>query len=144
MRQPSAKAAAVLAGAKASALTDVTGFGLAGHLIEMADAGNVSFSLDLSALPLISGAEAQVTAGVESTMAPANAAFAERISGPVDDSARARLLFDPQTSGGLAATVPAEAAADIIERLKAAGYADAAVIGEVRAASGRDETLTLG
>ena len=87
MRQSSAKAAAVLAGAKASAFTDVTGFGLAGHLIEMADAGNVSFSLDLSTLPLISGAEALVTAGVESTMAPANAAFAERISGPVDDSA---------------------------------------------------------
>jgi selenide,water dikinase len=87
--------------------------------------------------------ERPVIAGVESTMAPANAAFAERISGPVD-SARARLLFDPQTSGGLAATVPAEAAADIIERLKAAGYADAAVVGEVRAASARDEALTLG
>ena len=143
MRQSSANAAAVLADAKASALTDVTGFGLAGHLIEMADAGNVSFSLDLSALPLISGAEALVTAGVESTMAPANAAFAERISGPVH-GARARLLFDPQTSGGLAATVPADSAADIVERLKAAGYEDAAVIGEVRAASGRDHALTLG
>lgn len=142
MRLSSAQAAKVLMGGRASALTDVTGFGLAGHLIEMADAGHVSFEIDLHAVPLIAGAEALVNSGVESTMAPANAAFAERIAGSVI-SGRARLLFDPQTSGGLAATVSAESAVDIIARLKATGYSDAAVIGEVLEARGKSEAIVL-
>jgi selenide,water dikinase len=142
MRQSSARAAQILADGGASAMTDVTGFGLAGHLIEMADAGGVSFALDISAMPVISGAEALVEAGVESTMAPANAAFAERMSDPVD-GARTRLLFDPQTSGGLAATVAADRAAEIVDQLKAAGYESAAVIGRVAEAGSRSETLKL-
>ena len=142
MRQSSAKAVTVLAGGNASALTDVTGFGLAGHLIEMADAGNIAFCLDIASLPLIPGAEALVAKGIESTMATANAAFAERICGSTD-SARTRLLFDPQTSGGLAATVSAGDALGIIERLQAAGFPDAAVIGAVCAETGRDQTIIL-
>jgi selenide,water dikinase len=64
------------------------------------------------------------------------------MSDPVD-GARTRLLFDPQTSGGLAATVAADRAAEIVDQLKAAGYESAAVIGRVAEAGSRSETLKL-
>lgn len=129
--QPQGAAAAILSPV-ARAMTDVTGFGLAGHLDEMLRAGGVSVDIDLSAVPLYDGAEALAAAGVASTIAPANrAALIGRIAAP--RNARAALLFDPQTAGGLLAAVPVEHADALLTRLADAGFT-AARIGTIAAA----------
>jgi selenide,water dikinase len=129
MRRPSATAAAILAPA-ARAMTDVTGFGLAGHLLEMLAAAGAGAEIALAALPLLPGAEALAAAGAASSLAPANRAFAAgRVQGA--EGARGALLFDPQTCGGLLAAVPAGRAEALLAELAAAGVA-AARIGRVR------------
>lgn len=106
MSQSLGPAAAVLAPV-AHALTDVTGFGLAGHLLEICDASAVGAEIVLADLPLLPGAEALAAAGESSSIAPANrAACLGRVQGPLT-TPRAALLFDPQTCGGLLAAVPA-------------------------------------
>jgi selenide, water dikinase len=105
LTQTQGRAAAILA-AEARAMTDVTGFGLAGHLDEMLRAGDVAADLDLAAVPLLAGAEDLAAEGIASTIAPANrAALLGRIEAP--SGPRAALLFDPQTAGGLLAAVRA-------------------------------------
>ena len=131
LTQPQGAAAAILA-PEARAMTDVTGFGLAGHLDEMLRAGGVAADLDLEALPLLDGAEDLAAAGVASSIAPANrAALIGRIAAATGP--RAALLFDPQTAGGLLAAVPEAAAGRLVAALAEAGYR-AAAIGRIRAA----------
>lgn len=141
MRQPAAAAARILRANGARALTDVTGFGLAGHLIEMADGAGLAVDLEIARLPALPGAIETIAAGIESTMAPANAAFAERIAfaGDVMDPSR-RLLFDPQTSGGLLAALPAGNLARALADLRRAGY-DSADVGAFVAAGDRSTTI---
>ncbi len=128
MAQPQGAAARLLA-PLARAMTDVTGFGLAGHLLEMLDAGGVAARLDPAAIPLLPGAAA-ASARHASSLAPANlAAIAGRAQLP--DDALGRLLVDPQTAGGLLAAVPAEDASALVAALRAEGFAAAAVIGHV-------------
>ncbi len=128
MTRPLGPAAAVLAPA-AHAMTDVTGFGLAGHLMEMMQAAGTAATLDLAALPLLPGAEALAAAGHASTIAPANrAALGDAVVLP--DTSRAALLVDPQTGGGLLAAVPEELAGELLAALRALGE-DAAIIGRV-------------
>ncbi|MCC0080511.1 MAG: selenide, water dikinase SelD [Rhodobacter sp.] len=130
LTQPQGAAAAILAPV-ATAMTDVTGFGLAGHLDEMLRAGGVGAEVDLAAVPVLAGAEGLAAAGVASTLAPANrAALLGRWSAP--QSARAALLVDPQTAGGLLAAVPDGAVPDVLTALAQAGYT-AARIGTVTA-----------
>ena len=133
LTQPQGQAAAILAPV-ATAMTDVTGFGLAGHLDEMLRAGGVAADLDLAAIPLFDGAEALAAEGMASTLAPANrAALLGRIAAP--QSARAALLFDPQTAGGLLASVPETEVPRLLAALHDAGYT-AARIGQIRAEDG--------
>ncbi|RUS60772.1 selenide, water dikinase SelD [Pseudorhodobacter sp. E13] len=128
MLRPLGPASAILS-LHASAMTDVTGFGLAGHLLEMLEGAGLSARLDLSAIPLLPGAEALAAAGIASTIAPANRALClGRIKAP--NSTKAALLYDPQTAGGLLATVPADLAPQLIAALSHAGES-AAVIGSV-------------
>lgn len=142
MRQSAAAAANILRDHGARALTDVTGFGLAGHLIEMADGARAAVELNLADVPLLPGAAETVARGVESTMAPANAAFMARIA-CWTESPTARLLFDPQTSGGLLAAVPAERAKAAVAALRAGGYGDASEIGRFQDGATRAETIRL-
>lgn len=101
----------------AHAMTDVTGFGLAGHLLELCEASGCGAELDLQTLPLLPGAEALAAAGHASSLAPANRAAAQgRITGTLT-SPRAALLFDPQTCGGLLAAVPGSAAPALLAAL---------------------------
>jgi selenide,water dikinase len=128
MVQPQGAAAAILAGAHA--MTDVTGFGLAGHLMGMLDAAGVGAALDLGALPLHPGAEALAARGIRSTLFDQNRqAVADRIAAP--EGARADLLFDPQTCGGLLAAVPGDQAERRVAELREAGFAEAAIIGRI-------------
>ena len=109
-------------------MTDVTGFGLAGHLMEMMDASGTAARIDMTYVPLLHGAEALSASGHGSTLLPANKAVTSRMFWT--ESARAELLFDPQTAGGILAAVPASHAREIVARLRDAGEG-ATIIGAV-------------
>lgn len=126
--QDQGAAAAVLA-PLAHAMTDVTGFGLAGHLDEMLRPAGLSADLELAGIPLFDGAEALAAAGWSSSVAHANrAALLGRLEAPA--TPRAALLVDPQTCGGLLAALPEAQAQAALAALRAAGYT-AARIGTV-------------
>lgn len=130
MMRAQGSAAAILA-PDAHAMTDVTGFGLAGHLIEMLDASGCAAEICLNDIPLLPGALDLALAGHGSSLQPANlAAVSWRMTAPPDP--RTLLLTDPQTSGGLLAAVPPEQAEALFSDLRAAGHV-AAIIGRVTA-----------
>ncbi|WP_415234098.1 selenide, water dikinase SelD [Pseudorhodobacter sp.] len=128
MLRPLATASEILA-PHATAMTDVTGFGLAGHLLEMLTGASLGATIDLRAVPILPGAEALAAMGIASSIAPANRALClGRINAP--NTPRAALLYDPQTAGGLLAIVPQAQAQAVLSALQAAGEA-AAIIGTV-------------
>jgi selenide,water dikinase len=116
-----------------SAMTDVTGFGLAGHLLEMLAASRLSAEVQLDAVPLLPGVETLIRQGVESTLAPVN----REAEAMIEVAAIARqqpayaALFDPQTSGGLLLAVAESQAAEFIDRLLQQTGRRAAIIGHV-------------
>lgn len=129
----------------ARACTDITGFGLVGHLLEMLQAGSVDAVLDLAATPLLDGAVESVAAGILSSLQPHNLRLRRAVTA-VDqfvDDPRFALLFDPQTAGGLLAGVPAERAVDCVAELRRLGYSDAAAIGKVVARRGEAAQIVL-
>ena len=116
----------------ATAGTDITGFGLLGHLLEMLGE-ECTASLELANLPLLDGALAQLRNGVRSSMHPANAAAAGArlaLDTPVDADLL-QILFDPQTSGGLLLGIAAGGAAGLLDALRGGAYPQARIIGEV-------------
>jgi selenide,water dikinase len=123
--------------AGAHALTDVTGFAITGHALEIADRSGVRIVLNASDLPLLPGAIDYAVAGVDFGGVNRN----RNQLGPRMEVAKSisdemqRLLFDPQTSGGLLMAVTPEAATPLLQRLKADGYA-ASIVGEVRDGAG--------
>jgi selenide,water dikinase len=136
MSLPSGKTAEALVAAGAHACTDVTGFGLAGHLAEMIRAsGPVAVDLALDALPALDGATELFAKGFASSLQPENLRARHLIDGMADRAHHPRLplLFDPQTAGGLLAAVPPEAV----------GRIEGVVIGEVKARSEGDAFIRL-
>jgi selenophosphate synthase len=117
----------------AHAATDVTGFGLAGHGLGMARGSGVALRFAAEAFPVYDGALALLEAGVESRGAISNrASFESHIRWRAETPAlRERLVFDPQTSGGLLVALPPAAARAFVDELHGAGVASAAIIGEV-------------
>lgn len=103
MLRSQATASAILAKA-ATAMTDVTGFGLAGHLLNILIASNVSAFLDGASVPVLDGAVEHAGAGIRSTLWASNMSQVDRVNMP--DGALKDLFFDPQTCGGLLATIP--------------------------------------
>lgn len=125
MTRSPAPAAAILS-PLAHAMTDVTGFGLAGHLMEMMEASGTSARLSLGALPLLPGAEALAAAGHASSLAPANrTALGWRIDTP--PGPRADLLFDPQTGGGFLVSLPGDHAEAALRALTDLGETAACI-----------------
>ena len=112
MRTSSGPDAQALLDAGAHACTDVTGFGLAGHLAEMIRAsGNIAVDIDLDALPALPGATELFAQGFASSLQPENLRARHLIDG-MDRAAshpKVSLLFDPQTAGGLLAALPSDA-----------------------------------
>jgi selenide,water dikinase len=133
MMQSSQAAARCLFEHGATACTDLTGFGLLGHLVEMTRPSGVDAEIDLGALPVLPGAEECVAAGIASSLQPANIRLRRALRNQADYVSHPRypLLFDPQTAGGLLAGVPSDRAAACIERLHQLGYPRAAAIGRV-------------
>jgi selenide,water dikinase len=123
MVQAQAAASDILS--KAHAMTDITGFGLAGHLRSICDASGVGAAISLDAVPLMQGALALSGSGIRSSLFADNLAGAGAIIGPQFD-----LLFDPQTAGGLLAAVAGKDAEKLVQRLSVAGYT-AAIIGQI-------------
>jgi selenide,water dikinase len=115
------------------AVTDVTGFGLAGHLLEMLRASRVAAELTLEALPLLPGAEAFLTLGWQSTLAPANRTSEQDMQ--VDDALRQAgryaALFDPQTNGGLLLGVAESRAESLCKRLQQSAGLDPRIVARV-------------
>ncbi len=131
MLHSNAAAAAVARAHGARGCTDVSGFGLAGHLASLLRAGGMSARLELAAIPALDGARALLARGVRSTYHEQNAAGRERIAfAPAAGGSEVELLFDPQTSGGLLFAVPADRASATLAALRAAGDSEAAEIGE--------------
>ena len=145
MMQSSQAAAQCLASHGARACTDVTGFGLLGHLLEMTRPSGVDATVSLSALPVLPGAEKTAAAGLLSSLQPANVRLRRGIKDQPKwrDHSRYPLLFDPQTAGGLLAGVPADQAEACVDRLRELGYSQASIIGEVHASSSELEPIRL-
>ena len=129
----------------ASACTDVTGFGLAGHLFEMLDPNRVEAELDLASLPAFDGSLDLLSAGVHSSLQPSNLRVAKGIHNHegFGSDPRFQLLFDPQTSGGLLAALPEADAKDCLEDLIKAGHSGAAIIGRVIKIGASDSAIIL-
>ena len=145
MLQSNQAAAECLRKYNASACTDLTGFGLVGHLVEMTRASNVDAQLMLDKIPILNGAHETVKAGILSSLQPQNIRLRRAIQN-LEESAHHPnypLLFDPQTAGGLLAGIPAENVAACIEELKANDYLDACVIGEVTPIKDNESPIKL-
>lgn len=118
MVRPQQRAADILSRV-ATAMTDVTGFGLAGHLMNMLSAASVAADIFWTRVPLLAGAIELHSKGIRSSLWAANAGLAGVQD--VDERGAQGLLFDPQTSGGLLASVPEAAMADTFGAFEAAG-----------------------
>ena len=142
----------------ATSCTDVTGFGLLGHLVEMIKvrcgppsprrkshslcqpqaSPDTQVELQLDALPLLPGAVECTKRGIFSSLQPANLRLKRAVLNEAEalEHPAYPLLFDPQTAGGLLATVPLELAEQCVAVLRDKGYRSAAIIGTVSAGSG--------
>src|SRR5262249_7175749 len=127
------------------AATDVTGFGLLGHLIEMVRASDVDATVTIGRVPLLDGARETVELGIFSSLQPQNVRLRRAIAAleTVAKHPLYPLLFDPQTSGGLLAAVPLGKAEPCVAALRAEGYTAADVIGFVTERGAGLEPLTL-
>jgi len=114
------------------ACTDITGFGLLGHLYEMAVGSSVKIRLQARAIPLLPDAAEAASMGLVPAGAYRNREYLKTVT--IDPSVPSNiedLCYDPQTSGGLLLSVPAGIAKDVLLALKETGSTQAAVIGEV-------------
>ncbi len=125
--------AGIAAGCGIVAATDVTGFGLAGHLLEMLRASRACATLQLTQIPILPGVASQVRAGVESSLAPGNRNCESQMTAPpaVRTDERYAALFDPQTCGGLLLGVPGDQCEQLVRAMTCAGHDQPACIGEV-------------
>ncbi len=117
------------------AITDVTGFGLLGHTLEMARGAQLTAHVSRDALPWLPGVQAFAADGVITGASGRNwASYGEsvRLAGDVSDTERA-LLTDPQTAGGLLVACSPDAAKAVLDLFRQHGFEQAAVIGEMRA-----------
>jgi selenide, water dikinase len=144
MLQSAAAAASCLAAHDANAGTDVTGFGLLGHLLEMLRASGMDAALDPGAIAALPGALDLLAAGVRSSLHAENAAALAALVAPEQMLAGplGALLVDPQTSGGLLAGVPPARAEDCLAELGRLGYR-AAAIGIVEPQAGPEPRVRL-
>jgi selenide,water dikinase len=123
----------------ASAATDITGFGLAGHGLEMAQGSKVTLVIELAKLPLIAGIEHLDVTRYRTRASKTNKEYADPHTrfAATPDSRLLEFFYDAQTSGGLLISVPAAKAADLERELKSRGTPAAAAIGEVREFDGK-------
>jgi selenide,water dikinase len=115
------------------ALTDVTGFGLLGHLLEIAKGSNVGAKLDWRSIPILPQAHAFASEGIATGASGRNwTGYGARVKlGSGIGNAEMSLLTDPQTSGGLLVACAPEACDEVLQIFRDEGFGDAAVVGEI-------------
>ena len=147
MEQSNLGAAQTLQAHGARACTDVTGFGLLGHLVEMTRPSGVDAEIHLDALPVLDGALECLGLGQVSSLHNANARMRSALAQPdavePRQAERFSLLFDPQTAGGLLASLPASQAEACLQALQAQGYSGSAIIGRVLSLGGENGPIRL-
>jgi selenide,water dikinase len=128
----------------ANALTDVTGFGLLGHLRNIVAASNVGARVFLDQVPVLSAAREYVQAGIAPGGTHANHKFLnDWVAYAADVTKQEQLLLcDAQTSGGLLAAVAPDRAADLLARLHARGVTEAAVVGRIESENPKRISVT--
>ncbi len=117
------------------ALTDITGFGLAGHLLELARGANLQMHVDWKKVPLLDGVRELAASGMVTGASGRNwIGHGPQVSLPAGFAQTdIDLLTDPQTSGGLLVSCAADAVPKVLDVFRHGGFANAAVIGEVSA-----------
>jgi len=117
------------------ALTDVTGFGLLGHLLEICRGSKLAAQLDSARVPVLSAAKGLLEQGFITGASERNwQSYGQDVRMPAGDALNLRkLLTDPQTSGGLLVACAPQAADAVLNCFRNAGFADAAVIGRLEA-----------
>jgi selenide,water dikinase len=119
------------------ALTDVTGFGLAGHLLEICRGSKLAAEVSFAKLPVIEDAVRFVQDGVATGASDRNwKGYGHEVSIQGEEWKK-KLLSDPQTSGGLLVACAPEAVPQVLEIFKAEGFAPACVIGKLSAGAPR-------
>ena len=145
MTQSNRAAADCLIDYGTTAMTDVSGFGLLGHLVEMTKASGVATTVTLDIVPALDGTLEVMDKGIFSSLHAENVRLRRAISG-MEKAARNPaypLIFDPQTAGGLLASVPADNAESCVNKLRELGYESAIAIGEVREADAGQPAIQL-
>ncbi len=135
MLQSNAAAAGLARQHQLIAATDITGFGLLGHLAEMLGESGLQARIDVNSVPVLDGVSDCYAQGVASTLQPGNQALVAELL-PFDsapDAPQLQPMFDPQTSGGLLFAVSAERSEGFLLALRQQGYSRAAVVGELAA-----------
>lgn len=130
MLQSNRQAAELARRHQVSAITDITGFGLAGHLLEMLG-DRFTAELELCSIPVLPDALQTLAAGITSTAQIANRSAASDIACVEPDNPRYQLLFDPQTSGPLLLACPHTRSDALLQALHQCGYQQAEKIGSV-------------
>jgi selenide,water dikinase len=117
------------------ACSDITGYGLLGHALEMAGGGNVTLVLEADKLPILPGAFRLAEEGVLTGGCKRNRDYLkDKISiDPAVSVGHVELALDPQTSGGLLISLPEQFAAQLVDELRAKGVNDAAAVGHATA-----------
>ena len=138
-------AASCLRKFQASACTDVTGFGLAGHLFEMARVSVCAIEIFIDRLPLYPGVASLSRQGIASSLHPQNIRIRHSIKDTENLATHENypLIFDPQTTGGLVASVAEAQAGECLQQLRKLGYDQAQVIGRAIARSESERVLSL-
>jgi selenide, water dikinase len=127
------KAAEIFLDFEVEACTDITGFGLVGHLLEMLKGNNLNVELFLESIPVLGGAIDTIRQGIYSSLHPANFQNSRYLLDreTIINTYKYQLLFDPQTSGGLLGAVAVDRSEECLSLLKANGYQNASIIGKI-------------
>ncbi len=130
---------------QASACTDVTGFGLAGHLFEMARESACAIEIFIDRLPLYPGVASLSRQGIASSLQPQNIRIRHSIKDIENFATHENypLIFDPQTAGGLVASVAEAQASECLQQLGKLGYDRAQVVGRAIARTESEQILSL-
>ena len=123
----------------ASACTDITGFGLAGHAMQLAQTSGVSIRINVNDLPVLDGAMEAIANKLWTRGDKSNRTYTQdsvTSEGEINEELE-HILYDPQTSGGLLISISAEKAQDLLSDLKSNGIDSAAIIGSVEKGSGK-------
>jgi selenide, water dikinase len=145
MLQSNKQASQIFADHQASACTDITGFGLLGHLLEMLTPNSAQANINLTDLPILEGASHCLSNNIESTMAPQNRVMQYSIKNQAEANQHPAypILFDPQTSGGLLASVPQEQVESCLAALHQAGYVHASLMGKINSSNSQQSPLIV-